>query len=65
MGQRPLAIRPDRALRWRQLKRGIAAFRRRVPAIASPASEDAKVRDGDLSRWEPIFKLPNRFGRSH
>jgi len=57
------AVRPARILSWRQLKRGIAAMRRRARSSAA-ACDDASIRDVELSRWEPMFKLPNRFNRS-
>ena len=57
--------RPARVLSWRQVKRGIVALRRRARSSESAACEDRSVREVALSRWEPIFKLPNRFSRSY
>jgi len=65
MSQHLSAVRPARALSWRQVKRGIVALRRRARSSESAACEDRSVREVALSRWEPIFKLPNRFSRSY
>jgi hypothetical protein len=65
MSQHLRASRPDRMLSWRQVKRGIVALRRRARSGASVFYGEAKVRDVALSSWEPMFKLPNRFSRSH
>lgn len=65
MSQHRPAIRPARALTWRQVKRGIVALRRRARSNASVAGEEANLRDDTVSRWESMFKLPNRFSRSH
>jgi hypothetical protein len=65
MSQHLPASRPDRMLSWRQVKRGIVALRRRARTSPSVGYRDAKVRDVALSSWEPMFKLPNRFSRSH
>lgn len=65
MSQHLSAVRPARVLSWRQVKRGIVALRRRARSSASVAGEDGSVREVALSRWEPMFKLPNRFSRSH
>ena len=57
--------RPARVRSWRQVKRGIVALRRRARSSSSAAGEDARVGDAAISRWEPMFKLPNRFTRSN
>jgi hypothetical protein len=65
MSQHQPAVRPARALSWRKVKRSIVALRRRALLSDSVTCEDGSAREVALSRWDPMFKLPNRFSRSH
>ena len=65
MKQHLPAVRPARVLIWRQVKRGIVALRRCARSGTSVEREDVGLSDTALSRWEPMFKLPNRVSRSH
>jgi len=65
MSQHQPVVRPAHVLSWREVKRGIVALRLREPSSPSVGHEDASEREVALSRWEAMFRLPNRFSRSH